>query len=75
MIRILAVPSFVMQAKIVPGILRDHKLPFDTRTAVVLADENLLLPLLYGLGQQNENKGNMNVTMGFPLRQTSFCLI
>ena len=71
MIRILAVPSFVMQAKIVPGILRDHKLPFDTRTAVVLADENLLLPLLYGLGQQNENKGNMNVTMGFPLRQTS----
>lgn len=36
-------------------------------TAVVLTDENLLLPLLHALP---ESLGRINVTMGFPLRQT-----
>lgn len=36
-------------------------------TAVVLTDENLLLPLLYALP---EGIGGVNVTMGYPLRQT-----
>lgn len=36
-------------------------------TAVVLTDENLLLPLLYALP---ESAGTVNVTMGFPLRQS-----
>ncbi|MDD4920119.1 MAG: PD-(D/E)XK nuclease family protein [Bacteroidales bacterium] len=70
-IRVVPVPSYVMQAKIVCQIIQDNNLPQDTRTAVVLGDENLLLPLLYGLGQQEKKNWEMNVTMGFPLRQTS----
>lgn len=36
-------------------------------TAIVLTDENLLLPLLYALPS---DIGRVNVTMGFPLRQS-----
>lgn len=39
----------------------------DKETAVVLTDENLLMPLLYALP---EAVGKVNVTMGYPLRQT-----
>ena len=39
----------------------------DKETAVVLTDENLLMPLLYALPKQ---LGEVNVTMGYPLRQT-----
>lgn len=41
--------------------------PLGKETAVVLTDENLLLPLLYALP---EGIGRVNVTMGFPLRQS-----
>ncbi len=41
--------------------------PLDKRTAVVLTDENLLLPLLHALP---EELGPVNVTMGYPLRAT-----
>ena len=36
-------------------------------TAVVLADENLLMPLLTSLP---EDMGDINITMGHPLKQT-----
>ena len=36
-------------------------------TAVVLADENLLMPVLTSLP---ENIGDINITMGYPLKQT-----
>ncbi len=36
-------------------------------TAIVLTDENLLLPLLYALPR---DLGHVNVTMGFPLKST-----
>lgn len=70
-IRVIPVHSHVVQAKIVPAIIREYSLPYDTSTAVILADESLLLPLLYGLGTLTGEKGEINVTMGFPLRQTS----
>lgn len=38
------------------------------RTALVLADESLLLPVLYSLPEET---GPVNVTMGFPFRHTS----
>ncbi len=42
--------------------------PFlDKRTAVVLTDENLLVPLLYSLP---DVAGGVNVTMGYPLKST-----
>ena len=46
-------------------LARDGKL--DKETAVVLTDENLLMPLLYALP---EDLGAVNVTMGYPLRNT-----
>jgi len=39
----------------------------DKETAIVLTDENLLLPVLYSLP---ESIGKVNVTMGYPLRQS-----
>ncbi len=36
-------------------------------TAIVLTDESLLLPLLYAIPPE---AGEINVTMGYPLRQT-----
>lgn len=39
----------------------------DKHTAVVLTDENLLVPLLYSLPGDT---GPINVTMGYPLKQT-----
>lgn len=75
-IHVIPTPSYVSQAKIVPQLLKQHNLPYNTGTAVVLADENLLLQLLYGLGYYASPEQEINVTMGFPLRQTSlFSLI
>jgi len=39
----------------------------DKRTAIVLTDENLLTPLLYSLP---DRVGKVNITMGYPLRNT-----
>lgn len=52
-------------ASILRGIAAGGKL--DKRTAIVLTDESLLLPLLHALPPE---AGEVNVTMGFPLRQS-----
>ena len=49
--------------------------PLDRNTAIILTDENLLMPLLYALpewakGVTEDNKEGVNVTMGYPLRST-----
>lgn len=41
--------------------------PLDKETAIVLTDENLLLPVLYSLPA---GIGKVNVTMGYPLKQS-----
>lgn len=65
----VAAGSNVMQCKYAVSVLR--KLAkggkLDKETAVVLTDENLLMPLLYALP---EDFGAANVTMGYPLRNT-----
>ncbi|MCM1151706.1 MAG: PD-(D/E)XK nuclease family protein [Alistipes sp.] len=65
----VSVVSNAVQCKYAAEILRDYarRGPLDKRTAVVLTDENLLLPLLYALP---EEVGKVNVTMGFPLKQS-----
>ena len=55
--------GFDEQGRFVEG--RSRRL--DKRTAVVLTDENLLMPLLYALPPE---LGRVNVTMGYPLRAT-----
>lgn len=62
--------SDVAQVKLVPGLL--EKIPGITienahHTAVVLADESLLMPVLTSLP---EHMGDINITMGHPLKQT-----
>ena len=66
----VAAASNAVQCKYVAGILRrlaaEHG-ALGKETAIVLTDENLLLPLLYALP---EELGAVNVTMGFPLKQS-----
>ncbi len=63
--------SNVIQCKYVASILREisPSMEFDRQTAIVLTDESLLMPLLHSLPP--ELKDNVNVTMGYPLRQTT----
>ncbi len=65
----VATVSNVVQCKYAAKILQElaQKEPLDKRTAVVLTDENLLMPLLYSLPPE---LGRVNVTMGYPLRNT-----
>ena len=70
-ITLISVPSTVGEVHEVYRILSDI-IPADcqdlTRTAVVLPDEQLLIPLLNAFP---ESVSKINVTMGYPLRATS----
>jgi Fe-S-cluster formation regulator IscX/YfhJ len=71
-IELIAVPSAVGQAKQTYAILNQLFPPEVPnlnwiKTAVVLPDESLLVPLLHSLPAQI---GKINVTMGFPLNST-----
>lgn len=71
---VCAVPSNSAQLKVIGEGLKAlydkiGEKPFrDARVAIVLPDEGLLQPLLYSLPSE---MGNPNLTMGYPLRQTS----
>ncbi len=69
-IEVVASSSSALQCKYVAKILdqiRSRGGVVDKNTAIVLTDESLLLPLLYALP---EDIGKVNVTMGYPLRQS-----
>jgi len=71
-IELIAVPSAVGQTKQAYAILNrlfPAEVPNQSwiKTAVVLPDESLLVPLLHSLPEQIEK---VNVTMGFPLKST-----
>jgi len=67
---IIETNSDIAQVKLLPEII-DHipyLLPADAHhTAIILADENLIVPLLTSLP---ENIGDVNITMGYPLKMT-----
>jgi len=70
MMEVIAVPTGVAQAKLIPRIL--EKIPCMTndehdKTAIVLADEQLLMPVLYSIPPEIEK---INVTMGYPIKDT-----
>ena len=67
----ISTASNALQCKYVNQLLRNISptLQFDKRTAIVLTDESLLLPLLHALPEELQD--NINVTMGYPLRQTT----
>jgi len=80
-VNVIAVPSVMGQAKIVGKILSDiypteESAPFNDpkahdiaslKTAIVLPDENLAIPILHSLP---DSITNINVTMGYPMRRT-----
>lgn len=68
-IRIVAVTNASMQVKVAGAIRQQWQASEATKgsTAIVLGDENLLLPMLYSL---DENVGEFNVTMGLSLRNS-----
>ncbi len=64
-ITIYAVPKNVGQAKLAGRLLKEANSKNDYRdTAVVLADENLLLPVLQSLPDEVDK---VNITMGYPI--------
>ncbi|MCK5823866.1 MAG: PD-(D/E)XK nuclease family protein [Ichthyobacteriaceae bacterium] len=71
-IEIIGVPKMIGQAKMAGQILEDisqNQSPSQLfkNTAVVLSDENLLLPTLNSLP---DNLDKINITMGFPIKST-----
>ncbi len=73
-LRVAASPSNSAQTKIAGNMLAELRSRLsgeafkNAKVAVVLPDENLLLPMLYSLP---DGMGDVNLTMGYPLRLTS----
>ncbi len=69
-VKVFGVPLNVGQAKALGNILEKQHENFDPqKTAIVLPDENLLFPLLNSLP---DAFSEINVTMGYPLRNSPF---
>ncbi|MFW5886577.1 MAG: PD-(D/E)XK nuclease family protein [Bacteroidota bacterium] len=69
-IKIINAPTDTSQVKIIPKLLGDISRgePHDyTGTAIILADEKLLVPALHSLPG---NVQDINITMGYPLQYT-----
>ncbi|WP_438966184.1 PD-(D/E)XK nuclease family protein [Flavobacterium sp.] len=64
-IQIIGTPKTVGQTKIVGNLIEEiqKENPYLQNTAVILGDENLLLPVLYNLPETVES---LNITMGYP---------
>lgn len=65
-IHLVSAPSAIGQTKYVAQLLKDEQQK-STSTAVVLANEQLLMPMLYAMPEEEA----VNITMGYPLKQTS----
>ncbi|HRY32707.1 MAG TPA: PD-(D/E)XK nuclease family protein [Bacteroidales bacterium] len=67
-IRVIGVPLHIGQAKLAGQILEQLDPSFIEETALVLGDENMLIPVLHSIP---ESYSEFNVTMGLPLQHTS----
>ena len=67
-LRSIACVSNVVQCKYVAQLLSElESEKLDKRTAIVLTDENMLIPMLHSLPQSVDK---VNITMGYPLKIT-----
>lgn len=70
----ISCPSNAVQAKVASEIVSDIESRIgsqnvtDAKVAIVLPDENLLLPILYSMPKSIKS---LNLTMGYPLKMTS----
>ena len=67
-IKVYEVAGNVAQTKILPEILQEIPKENYSKTAVILLDENLLLPSLDAVSFVD----NLNITMGFPIKNLGF---
>ncbi len=65
-IYITGVPRSINQAHTVAELLKKQENPELEKTALIIADENLLIPML----QSIKSDISVNITMGYPLQQT-----
>lgn len=69
-IKVIGVPQNIGQAKVIGDLLSERKNIDNLKnTAVVLADETLLIPVINSLPKSLDA---VNITMGFPLKETPF---
>ena len=67
----ISIPSNTGQTKIIGELLNEKHIHNEAQienTAMILCDEQLMLPMLHALP---DNIGAYNITMGYPLRSTS----
>ena len=62
-VEVISVPSSVGQTKLIPSVVKD------SRCAVVLPDESLLIPVLNSIPEEIKD---INVTMGYPMKDSAF---
>lgn len=67
-IHLVSAMGNTIQAKALQSLLELEK---DKDTAVILADEKLLIPVLNAIPDDPERFPGINVSMGYPLRQTA----
>lgn len=68
--KVIQTSSDIAQIKLIPGIIAsqpDINKDNAHQTAIILSDENLLMPLLSSLP---ESGSDINITMGYPLKQS-----
>lgn len=68
-IEVVSIPSSVGQTKILETIASDNNLELNEKTAIVLPDEALLIPLLDAIPRAAKS---VNVTMGYRMGSSSF---
>jgi len=67
-IEYLAVPSTIGQAKLLPALTESLREENPRQTAIVLCEEQMLIPVMHSIP---EYFSKINVTMGYPARNTS----
>ncbi|GHV68367.1 hypothetical protein FACS1894199_15500 [Bacteroidia bacterium] len=67
-IEYISVPSNIGQAKLLPELLKNNINHGTMDSAIVLCDERLLVPVVSSIP---EEVGKMNITMGYPVQNTS----
>ena len=67
-ISVLGSAKSITQLKFIGSLIQKMSKEEQNKTAIILADENLLIPMLNSLPS---TLGNVNVTMGYPIENTT----